>query len=148
MYCINCGTKIEDGNSFCTNCGTKVENVEIKKEDTNNTTNVNSKKVSLETEEERKSAHTLCILSLVLYFGASIIGAILSLVAEPLAALSPLSNLAGIVLMIVARVKYPNNTFAKVLMWVYISLIAISIILIVVIVVACTVACSGLGDMG
>lgn len=25
MFCANCGTKLEEGNSFCHNCGTKVE---------------------------------------------------------------------------------------------------------------------------
>jgi len=27
MFCTNCGTQFEDGNSFCPNCGTKVESV-------------------------------------------------------------------------------------------------------------------------
>ena len=27
MFCTNCGSKFEDGNSFCPNCGTKVETV-------------------------------------------------------------------------------------------------------------------------
>lgn len=29
MFCTNCGTKINDGDSFCTNCGTKVEKESI-----------------------------------------------------------------------------------------------------------------------
>ena len=27
MFCTNCGSQFEDGNSFCPNCGTKVESV-------------------------------------------------------------------------------------------------------------------------
>ena len=28
MFCIKCGTKINDGEKFCTGCGTKVEFIE------------------------------------------------------------------------------------------------------------------------
>ena len=30
MFCTNCGTKINDGDSFCTNCGAKVAVLEVK----------------------------------------------------------------------------------------------------------------------
>ncbi|MGN0352529.1 MAG: hypothetical protein ACI4ES_12845 [Roseburia sp.] len=54
--------------------------------------------------------------------------------------LGGLLEIAALVLMIVARVKYPKNVFAKVLMWVYIAIAAVSIIAIAVFIIACGVA--------
>ena len=59
------------------------------------------------------------------------------------AVFSLLGQAAGIgsfVTMIYVRVKYPKNTFGKVLMWLYIALIATAIIALFVIVAACMTA--------
>ena len=53
-----------------------------------------------------------------------------------------LSSIAGIVIMIIVRIKYPQNTFGKVLMWVYIVEYILLIILGIVIVIACGAAIS------
>ena len=44
---------------------------------------------------------------------------------------------AGLVVMIIARVKYPKSTYAKTLMWVYIALYIITVVLIIIAIVAC-----------
>ena len=49
--------------------------------------------------------------------------------------------IVALVLMIYVRVKYPQNVFGKVLMWVYIVLFIIAIIGIVVLLVACNIVC-------
>ena len=55
----------------------------------------------------------------------------------------------GIVLMIVARVKYPKYLFAKVLMWVYIAMfvtaVATMIISIILLAIACNACINALG---
>ena len=44
---------------------------------------------------------------------------------------------AGLGVMIIARVKYPKSSYAKILMWVYITLYIITIVMIIIAVVAC-----------
>jgi cbb3-type cytochrome oxidase subunit 1 len=48
-----------------------------------------------------------------------------------------LAHSAGFVLMIIARVKYPKNTFAKVLMWIYIIGIVLSVIATILVIASC-----------
>ena len=62
------------------------------------------------------------------------------------------SRIAAWVLMIVARVKCPQNKFAKVLMWVYIGILIASVLAAIVLIIflatmchACTEDCSGMG---
>ena len=50
--------------------------------------------------------------------------------------------------MIVARVKYPKSTFAKILMWVYIVLFILAIVAAVLIVAACFYTCSTMDTSG
>ncbi len=52
-----------------------------------------------------------------------------------------LASVAALVIMIYVRVKYPLNIFGKVLMWVYIVVIALYIITMAVIIIACAIAC-------
>ncbi len=78
-----------------------------------------------ETPEEKKNANRLCIISLVLYLSPLIWGLFNSRVSR---LISGACSIAAIVLMIVARVKYPKNTFAKVLMWIYIAFIILGVI--------------------
>lgn len=56
--------------------------------------------------------------------------------------ISILTFIAAIVLMIIVRVRYPKNTFGKVLMWVYIVMIVLIIIGVVVAIIACAIACN------
>lgn len=54
--------------------------------------------------------------------------------------------IAALVIIIYVRVKYPKNTFGKVLMWIYIVLFAIFIIIIAAAIIACGVACGACVD--
>lgn len=78
-----------------------------------------------ETPEEKKNANRLCIISLVLYLSPIIWGLFNS---RGFGLISGACSIAAIVLMIVARVKYPKNTFAKVLMWIYIAFFILGVI--------------------
>lgn len=113
-------------------------------------------------EKDRKNANTLCIISLICYFVPGLINFIytfvtLSSVADYesyeytggggsylLSGLNFLAFIAAWVLMIVARVNYPNSKFAKVLMWVYIGLFILGIIATVVIIVTCAATLSAM----
>ena len=145
MYCEKCGEKIKEGNSFCTNYGTpkkiinKVEEKEENKVEVTPTVVV----VNNSQEEDNKKANLLCTISVLLYFvgplAIFIIALFSSLISRSLgsiiSALSGATRIAAIVLMIVARVKYPNNTFAKVLMWIYIGLAILAAIFVVLFIV-------------
>ncbi len=142
MKCEKCGNDINPNEKFCTNCGNPVPVVEQP------TPEVVTSPVPVDTNEQ---ANRLCIISLILYFGSSIIAGILTflsggneVVSNMFSGIAGLGPLAGIVLMIVARVKYPESRFAKTLMWIYIALTILGIILIVVVIVFFFAMCSQL----
>ena len=107
MHCANCGKKIKKGKEFCSDCSA----------------NINSKKDNL-------SANLLCILSLFSFFCSWVFSTIMNLFFENYLfdSVCCLSPLVAIVLMVIARILYPKNKFAKILMWIYI-LIAITVVL-------------------
>ncbi len=110
-------------------------------------------------EDERK-ANVFCIASLICVFlprvlqflGYLLFGTLLQQVGREsvlydrisgaLSALGIVFLIAGIVLVIYVRVKYPKNIFGKVLMWIYIVLAVLILIAFIVMLVACTLACS------
>jgi len=116
---------------------------------------------------EDELATKLCIASLICYFGAPVLSSILSSVSDftssfnsssvddlvsnamfwPIGLVLALGPLAGIILMIIARVKAPKNTFGKVLMWVYIALFILKILAVIALILlfgALVAACAGL----
>ena len=54
-----------------------------------------------------------------------------------------LMYVAGLVLMIYIRVKYPSNVFGKVLMWLHIIVAVIFVIMLIVAIVMCAVMING-----
>ena len=110
-------------------------------------------------DDERK-ANIFCIASLICVFlprvlqflGYLLFGTLLQQVGREsvlydrisgaLSALGIVFLIAGIVLVIYVRVKYPKNIFGKVLMWIYIVLAVLILIAFMVMLVACTLACS------
>jgi len=113
MNCRECGKEIALDSNFCTYCGASV-----KKE------NISEKNISmqkLDDNNDENKAIPLCIGSLVLIFGV----------------LGGIGIITGIVLMIVARIKYPKSIFAKVLMWLYIIVLLIASIVIAYCIVSC-----------
>ena len=113
---------------------------------------------------EDELANKLCIISLICYFAPTVLGTVLSpllgifedtlensitgnIFILPIGAILALAPIAAIVLMIIARVKAPKNTFAKVLMWVYIGLFILKIFLVILLILffgALLASCSGL----
>ena len=100
---------------------------------------------------EKLTITALSLISLGLFFGPSALSILSagisastsagSRITAISSALSGVCTLAAIVLMIVARVKYPKNKLAKVVMWIYIALFAIGIIGSVLLILACAYAC-------
>lgn len=114
-----------------------------------------------------KQANHLCLISLACTFLPTIITAVIfaiisaltspeysdapTIIMNMLGTLDTMGIIAGIALMIFVRVKYPGNTFGKVLMWLYIILAALAVILFIIYMLVALVACisclSCLSDM-
>ena len=127
MYCKNCGKKLSNNENFCTNCG--VEKTNIINSDTT---------ITNEELKEDNNCNILCGISLLLYLASDII--LLPLLtnnSDNSSGILGISSLVGLVLMIIARVKYPKKTFPKILMWLYIAKIIIAIILLIIVCIAC-----------
>lgn len=136
MFCTNCGQKLKAKARFCEYCGYGVEEDENPNIINNPVQNNNI---------NNSGANTLCTISLVCF----VFPILLYILTIPFTyntngkdALPILINLTGtmssiaaLVLMIVARVKYPKSTFANVLMWVYISLYAIGLIVFIIVLI-------------
>ena len=89
-------------------------------------------------------ANWLCVLSLILTCGIGIsFRNIFGLYNLP-DIIQSLCFQAGIVLMIFVRIKYPENLFAKILMWIYIFLNVAMAVTLVTLMVTCFTGCSDL----
>lgn len=148
MYCINCGSQVNDDDKFCLRCGALQKGDLQPNQVVITRNNVEPQQVAYEktnTPADNHLANVLCIISLCLYFVAPSMFTFLSACFdESFPALSGLfmlisisSFLAAYVLMIIARVKCPKSTFAKVVMWIYIALLILGIITWVIIFAAC-----------
>ena len=62
---------------------------------------------------------------------------IAGMLSTVISAFSSMVNLTGLVIMIVTRIKYPNNKVGKAAMWIYIALTILEVILYILAVVAC-----------
>ena len=104
-----------------------------------------------EQAKRRKQANILCIISLVLQVAPEVLTSVFSGMVESLGDMSDVAEpitygfsllaggtyIASWVLMIIARVKYKESKFAKILMWVYIGLLAAGVITLVIIIAMC-----------
>ena len=109
-------------------------------------------------QDERHKANTLCLISLLCHFvvpcvSVFLLGAVsgmfssgdISSTKEPMAEfasglasiVSGGSYIASWVLMIIARVKYKRSVFAKVIMWIYIVLLILSVVALILLIGAC-----------
>ena len=135
-YCISCGSEIIPGSKFCGVCGAGFgTNVSV------------PAKTDVNDDNKNPTANLLGILSLVLYFcGPVLVGFLYKILpygyASSSSSVASLSSLAGIVIMIVGRIKYPKNTLLKVAMWIIIILILLGIVAFVLIFLWCWITCS------
>ncbi len=162
MYCKNCGKELGNEDKFCSNCGlenkldpdnNKIDTLKDNETTTDKNVPIGDKPINGDnnsiSDKEDRECNTLCIISLICLF---INGGILSIYGTKLSESSSFSNvlglapLVGVVLMIVARVKYPKKTFPKVLMWIYIVNIIIFIIFFIMFFVLCYGCVSSMGD--
>ena len=112
--------------------------------------------MQLQEQNNNRKANIMCTISLVLAllgtFGITIFTAIFGPGLNPNMEISEgfsllfqrsgglfvygplLMRITALILMIVARVKYPKNTFAKVLMWLYIAFYILYILLIIAVI--------------
>ena len=123
MVCSNCQKEIEETVNYCPKCGKKIEKNSIQNNTTNNPTEktvpseeINPATVEVITDENEK-ANVLCLISLCLFYMGSFFLGLIPVLGK---FLTPLSPLAAIIIMIYVRIKYPSNTFGKVLMILYI----------------------------
>ena len=103
------------------------------------------------TPEDKHNANLLCIISLICMYGVPFITGLFtslftrngdissagSTLTSLFTSLSGLSTIAAWVLMIIVRVKYRNSTFGKVLMIVYIVMLALVIIGFIILMASC-----------
>ena len=137
LYCKFCGSPVKDNDSFCTNCGSQI----IKSNQSNDI-----------VFQDNKRANKLCLLSLFWLFIFPAYTALLSVFLEKGGdffsiiyslheAISAISPFIALILMVYVRVKYPKNTFGKVLMWLYIVLFIILLIAFVYLIIGCIQTC-------
>lgn len=128
----------------------------------------------IETPEEKKKGNFWSWISLGCFVGRFVVGAVIAFVSGLATSLfsriddvekigeattvvsdmifalgtcaSIAMSIAALVIMIYVRVKYPKNTFGKVLMWVYIVSFVIYIIIMVAVIIACGIACAACTD--
>ena len=102
-------------------------------------------------DDETREANKLCIISLICYVVAPAIFGILSYIPGANIVsqiLSTLAFLTAIITMIICRVKYPNNKFGKVLMWVYIILTVIEFLFLLIAAVVLMAFCESCMSVG
>lgn len=109
------------------------------------------------TDDDNGACKTLCLASLLCLVCSPIVTTLVSYWSDYFDGITYIQGLAGLafhvglVLMIIARVKYPKSKFAKVLMWIYIAIYILSAIAIILAIVACVScvnsfgSCSGMG---
>ena len=137
IFCPNCGKENNSESNFCFNCGTSLKNNQIEEKN----------------KADEKTGNILGIISLVLYFsGAGITTAFASIFQNDLSditsSLGGIAPLAGIVTMIVGRVKYPKNRLLKIAMWIIIGFTIASIILVILFMLWCYITCSNMDTSG
>ncbi|MEE3343389.1 MAG: zinc-ribbon domain-containing protein [Bacilli bacterium] len=152
MKCSKCGTDNDINNSYCTKCGQKLINDNnnsrelIVVEEKKNSFSIEGKKI--ENKNDIEEAKKLGNISLGLFFLVPIISSLLSAIFPPLALLSGLCPMAGIVILIIGRVKYPEDKFLKGIMWGIIVCIILAIISMILFTIWCYVTCSSIDLSG
>lgn len=141
-FCGQCGQELKTETNFCKNCGAKVEK--------------ETKEVKPVTPSApSNNGNIFGILALCLTFGTYILYGIIYWIMYAVNYDSTLSKglgyltsammtfpLAGIVFMIIGRVKYPSNKFLKVVMWIIIISEIVTVVAAAIIVITCFVTCA------
>lgn len=108
------------------------------------------------SEQDKRTCNIVCVTSLVLLLvpivfgiGGSVISSLLSTGNNVLSNLSGslsmvlgASPITGLILMIIARVKFPQSKFAKVVMWIYIVIAILVVIATTIFIIIMAIFCS------
>lgn len=121
MFCEKCGSKLKENDKYCINCGARV---------------IDSSNQNISSEDNKKANKLSLLALLFLYAPFALFETVDS--GGIIYALISILPLAGIVLLISTRIKYPKNTLSKVLMWYLIIYILFSIVSWYTIIKPCT----------
>lgn len=171
-FCMGCGSPLNSDENKKSEVNIKSENDTINENNSDNENNivnesntinktntinesnhVNENKTIVENYEDKKVGDRLGIISLLLYFASGIVE-LLSFGIFPnefgmfLSSIVGMCPLAGIVVMIVGRVKYPKNKLLKITMWVIIGTLIASVVLLIIFLAFCFITCKSIGTEG
>lgn len=107
-----------------------------------------------ERSSRKKKANLLCFISLALHFVPEMLSGAFRAIIEQAGRSSDIASttefftsafalftggayIASWVLMIIARVKFKESKFAKVLMWVYIGILALGVLAVILVIAMC-----------
>ena len=163
MFCSNCGSPVGDNEKFCKVCGTPVnvqastpvmQQAPVYQQPVSEQSVSTPKRGRTYGPQERRKANKLCILSLILGVGVPLVIGILLGMAKNFGLSADYSNyysilliselpisaamIAGIVLMIVVRVKYSKSKFGLVLMIIYCVYLAVALIFFMIALSSCS----------
>ena len=135
--CNRCGMVNTLDAVYCSNCGGYLDS----NMNSNNNMNMNNNMNNNIDIDKKKGNNMATISALLFYLGAEvvvIISKIIPVIGDLIYDMRGLCPITGIVIMIVGRVKYPDNRSLKVLMWAIIVTIAVIIIFAVLYIVSIT----------
>ncbi len=141
MYCRNCGTKNLESDHYCRNCGNDLSKNEL----------VNNNK-----EVSRKGGNTLALIAMICFFFLPVLSyqgikfivqknmdlEFILILLEWTMIISPMLSL---VLIVIARIKYPQNGFSKLVLILMILTIIGFIIFLAMLIKSCMDGCASIG---
>ena len=138
--CNRCGMVNTVDAVYCSNCGGYLDsnmNMNSNMNNNMNMNNMNNMNNSIDIDKQ-KANNMATISALLFYLGAEVVGIIskiIPVIGDLIYDMRGLCSIAGIVIMIIGRVKYPDNKSLKVVMWAIIVTIAVFIIFVVLYIV-------------
>lgn len=100
-----------------------------------------------ESLDDNKKGDKIALISLILFFIPSLfVNTAATKYVFLLQYIDPLVHIAGIIIMIYGRIKYPKNQLLKAVMWIMIITIIILIVIFVYLAITCNEICSSIPD--
>ena len=153
--CSNCGKDNNYTFNFCSNCGMQLSKNNIGNNELYNAVQSIKANDAIFNQNNKYilEGNKLGIISLILYLGGFGISTFVLVflpnsIKNYLSAIGSLFPLCGIIVMIVGRVKYPENKLLKVTMWIIIVSIILSFIAMGLFMMWCYMTCTGVDTSG
>ena len=141
VYCSNCGGYLDSNMNMNNNMNMNMNNNMNMNMNNNMNNSMNSNMNNSIDIDKQKANNMATISALLFYLGAEVVGIIskiIPVIGDLIYDMRGLCSIAGIVIMIIGRVKYPDNKSLKVVMWAIIVTIAVIIIFVVLYIVSVT----------